>query len=110
VLRNQTTVAHSTLLEIVPHPPVDPWFLLAILNSNVFWRYIQMTMPTMGHGRHILRLQRVKEFPLPPRALWTGADAQHAAELAQLSCENSANAEQRQRRINAAIEKVYGIA
>ncbi len=108
VLQDQAIIAHSTLLEIVPHPTVDPWLLLAILNSNVFWRYIQMTMPTMGHGRHVLRLERVKEVPLPPRALWTGADAQHAAELAQLSCESSADADQL--RVNAAIERLYGIA
>lgn len=49
-------LAHSSVLQLVPDPQrIDPYFLLGILNSQVFWFFVRQKMPTMGEKRHVLR-------------------------------------------------------
>jgi hypothetical protein len=36
-----------------------------ILNSDVFWRFIQLTTPQMGCTKQVLRLAELKRFPIP---------------------------------------------
>src|SRR5262245_26528303 len=43
---------------------VDPFSLLGVLNSRVFWFFVRQTMPTMGEGRHVLRRYTLRRFPL----------------------------------------------
>lgn len=43
---------------------IDPYYLLGVCNSSVFWTLVQHQMPTMGVGRHTLRLERLRRFPL----------------------------------------------
>ena len=43
---------------------IDPLYLLAVCNSSVFWAFVQHKMPTMGIGRHTIRLERLRQFPL----------------------------------------------
>ncbi len=44
---------------------IDPHYLLGILNSSVFWRFVRLTTPYMGCGRQVLRLSDVRRFPIP---------------------------------------------
>jgi adenine-specific DNA-methyltransferase len=58
-------LGHSGTLLLVPdRRQVDPFYLLGVLNSRVFWFFVRQTMPTMGHGRHVLRRSRLRRFPL----------------------------------------------
>ena len=109
---DKNVLAHSTCLEIVPNNLIDPWLLLAILNSTLFWRYVQMTAPTMGHGRHALRINQVKLFPLPQRTSWLNNDSQHAAKIAKIimNSPNTKEKEQYQRDMNAIINQLYELS
>jgi hypothetical protein len=56
---------HSgTLLLVADQRQIDPFYLLGVLNSQVFWFFVRQTMPTMGHGRHVLRRSTLGRFPL----------------------------------------------
>ncbi|NDC78294.1 MAG: hypothetical protein EBZ67_10550 [Chitinophagia bacterium] len=54
----------GTLMLTTDQRRVDPFYLLGVLNSQVFWFFVRQTMPTMGHGRHILRRSTLRRFPL----------------------------------------------
>ena len=40
----------------------DPLYLLAVINSPVFWSFVRGTMPTMGEGRYVLRRGPLADF------------------------------------------------
>jgi hypothetical protein len=62
---NSNVLCHSGVLVMTPNALIiDPYYLLGVCNSNVFWAFVQHRMPTMGIGRHTLRLERVRQFPL----------------------------------------------
>jgi hypothetical protein len=44
---------------------IDPFCLLGILNSQVFWQFLRLTTPYMGCGRQVLRLADVRRFSIP---------------------------------------------
>jgi hypothetical protein len=54
----------GTLMLVADGRQIDPFYLLAVLNSKVFWFFVRQTMPTMGHGRHVLRRGTLRRFPL----------------------------------------------
>jgi hypothetical protein len=54
----------GTLMLVADQRQVDPFYLLGMLNSWVFWFFVRQTMPTMGHGRHVLRRSTLRRFPL----------------------------------------------
>jgi hypothetical protein len=54
----------GTLMLAADQRQVDPFYLLGVLNSRVFWFFVRQTMPTMGHGRHVLRRSILRGFPL----------------------------------------------
>jgi hypothetical protein len=54
----------GTLMLATDQRRVDPFYLLGVLNSQVFWFFVRQTMPTMGHGRHVLRRSTLRRFPL----------------------------------------------
>jgi len=82
VVRDSVLIAHSSVLRVIPGNGLDPFLLLGVLNSLVFWHYTRLTMPTMGLGRHVFRVSRVRAFPFPPRACWQTPAANALAELA----------------------------
>jgi hypothetical protein len=43
---------------------VNQYFLLALLNSNVFRRWSKNRMPTLGSGWQAYRLRSIREFPV----------------------------------------------
>lgn len=58
-------LCHSGVLVMTPNPLIiDPYYLLGVCNSNVFWAFVQHRMPTMGIGRHTIRRERVRQFPV----------------------------------------------
>lgn len=54
----------GTLMLVVDQRRVDPFYLFGVLNRQVFWFFVRHTMPTMGHGRHVLRRSALRRFPL----------------------------------------------
>ena len=90
---------------------VNPYFLLGLLNSSVFWRYAQFRTPTMGLGRHVYRLSALRDFPVPVIA---GANtdiaekiAHVAAEIATATCRSEA--ESRRQQIDQLVQTLYGV-
>jgi hypothetical protein len=62
---NPDVLCHSGVLVMVPnYLLIDPYYLLGICNSSVFWTFVEHRMPTMGPGRRSLRLERLRAFPL----------------------------------------------
>jgi hypothetical protein len=56
---------HAGVLLLVPdEAQLDPFYLLGVLNSRVFWFFVRQTMPTMGEGRHALRRSALRGFPV----------------------------------------------
>jgi SAM-dependent methyltransferase len=59
-------LAHNSVVVLAPRDDdVDLYFLLAVLNSKVFSRYIALTMPRISAGRFSLRLSAMRRFPVP---------------------------------------------
>ncbi|MHC4396741.1 MAG: Eco57I restriction-modification methylase domain-containing protein [Planctomycetota bacterium] len=44
---------------------INPYFLLAVLNSKAFWTWTQHRMPTLGSGWHSYRVSILRKFPIP---------------------------------------------
>lgn len=66
LINDSTTVCHNSVVVIVPDASkIDPFSLLGMLNSQVFWRFLRLTTPYMGTGRQVLRLADVRRFPIP---------------------------------------------
>jgi len=66
LIDNPTTICHNSVVMIVPEvSKIDPYCLLGILNSSIFWRFIRYTTPYMGCGRQVLRLSDIRQFPIP---------------------------------------------
>jgi hypothetical protein len=66
LIDNAAAVCHNSVVVIVPDAAtLDPYCLLGILNSGVFWRFIRLSTPYMGCGRQVLRLSDVRRFPIP---------------------------------------------
>ena len=66
VIDDPATVCHNSVVMIAPNvSKIDPYCLLGILNSSVFWRFVRLTTPYMGCGRQVLRLSDVRRFPIP---------------------------------------------
>jgi len=44
---------------------VSSYFLLAVLNSKVFWTWAKHRMPTLGSGWYSYRVSILRQFPIP---------------------------------------------
>jgi SAM-dependent methyltransferase len=63
---DNAAVPHAGVLILHNIPAeLDPHFLLAVLNSPVFWSFVRSTMPTMGVGRRVLRRGPLAGFRVP---------------------------------------------
>jgi hypothetical protein len=68
-------VAHESVVVITPKKDlIDPYYLLGILSSKVFARYVSLTMPKINVGRFSLRLLPLRKFPLPKLTLGDNAE------------------------------------
>jgi len=59
-------VAHCSVAVLTPRDDtMDLYFLLGVLNSKVFARYVSLTMPRISAGRFSLRLSPLRQFSVP---------------------------------------------
>ena len=59
-------LTHSSVVVLTPRiSKVDPYYLLGVLNSRAFGRYVSLTMPMINTGRYSLRLSALRLFPVP---------------------------------------------
>ena len=66
LIDDPATVCHNSVVMIVPDvSKIASHYLLGILNSSVFWRFVRLTTPYMGCGRQVLRLSDVRQCPIP---------------------------------------------
>jgi len=61
----QDTLCHSTVVTVRPDANIiSPYYLLGILNSEVFWMFTQHRIPAIGPERYICRVFVLRDFPL----------------------------------------------
>ena len=56
--------SNSVILICPDEKIINPYFLLAVLNSKVFWTWAQHRMPTLGLGWRSYRVSMLHKFPL----------------------------------------------
>ena len=74
---------NSVILISLDENIINPYFLLAVLNSKVFWTWAQHRMPTLGSGWHSYRVSILRKFPVP--TLQSGQNGQLFEEIANLA-------------------------
>jgi hypothetical protein len=63
---HQHLFCNNSVILICPDENViNPYFLLAVLNSKVFWTWARHQMPTLGSGWHSYRVGILHKFPIP---------------------------------------------
>lgn len=109
----QGVLFHSTVVIVRPDAnTISPYYLLGILNSEVFWLFTQHRMPAIGPERHICRVFTLRDFPL---VLPEGSAQSTCAEIAVLAkelCDGSLEVGRRQDarlQIDALAKALYGI-
>jgi adenine-specific DNA-methyltransferase len=66
LIDNPQLLAHNSVVVLTDRSgAIDPYYLLGIVNSKVFTRYVSLTMPKTNVGRYSLRLSRLRRFPVP---------------------------------------------
>lgn len=65
-LENQNLLCSSSVLIVrLRTKDIDPHLLLAIFNSNVFYKWACHNMPSLGNGWRSFRIGKIREFPIP---------------------------------------------
>lgn len=63
---HQHIFCNNSVILIYPHEDViNSYFLLAVLNSKVFWTWTQYRMPTLGSGWRSFRVSVLRKFSIP---------------------------------------------
>ncbi len=63
---NQDFLCSNSVVLVYPNKNiVNPYFLLAVLNSNIFRFWIKNLMPRLGFGWYSYRINVLREFPVP---------------------------------------------
>jgi hypothetical protein len=111
LIDDSTTVCHNSVVVIVPDASkIDPFTLLGILNSHVFWRFLRLTTPYMGAGRQVLRLADVRRFPIPlPMTKEQRHLSSHIGYLARKAT-TTADVGAMQDRIDVLVNQLFGLA
>jgi len=69
LIDNSQLLAHSSVVVLSARPgTLDTHYLLGIVNSRVFTRYVSLSMPKTNVDRYSLRLSRLRRFPIPDPA------------------------------------------
>lgn len=104
---------HSTVVAVRPASDVlSPYYLLGILNSEVFWRFTQHWMPAIGPERYICRVLALRDFPLVIPEGPAQSTCKEIAALAKELCDGSLEARRRQdaqSQINTLAKALYEI-
>jgi len=86
LIRDPKLLAHNSVVVLTPrNDSVDLCYLLGVLNSRVFARYISLTMPRISAGRFSLRLSALRRFPVP--MVRTGFNEATCRRIASLVCQ-----------------------
>jgi hypothetical protein len=81
LIHDPMLLAHNSVMTLTPHEEqVDLFFLLGVLNSKVFSRFVALTMPRISAGRFSLRLSAMRRFPVP-----TGSNGEAYRQVALLA-------------------------
>jgi hypothetical protein len=87
---------------------VDPFYLLGIVNSPMFWSFVQDTMPTMGNGRHVLRRGPLAQFSVVlPQTSTQCVIAGFVRQLLEVTAENERT--MLKLTLDKAVMEAYGI-
>jgi hypothetical protein len=66
LIHDSELLAHNSVVVLAPRDErIDLHFLLGVLNSKVFSRYMALTMPRISAGHFSLRLSALRRFPVP---------------------------------------------
>ena len=114
IVEDHVSICHESVVYLAPDSTApDPYFLLGVLNSDLFWRYAKLTTPTIGRGRHALRLSALRRFPLVlPSSGKPQYTAQRIAELAGRLVRSHAFTQEKQRLktvLDREVRILYGI-
>jgi hypothetical protein len=86
LIRDPSLIAHNSVVVLTPiDENVDLYYLLGVLNSKIFARYVSLTMPRINAGRFSLRLTALRGFPLP--SVRSDADEAACGRIASLVCQ-----------------------
>jgi hypothetical protein len=108
-------LCHNSTLTISVDPKmVDPYFLLAVLNSRPMRLYVRCRTMPMGEGRCAYRLDAVRLIPIPVPGLPARPDVCAAvARYAQILTRRDATPSRRralQRQIDRLVMQLYGLS
>jgi hypothetical protein len=110
----QGILCHSTVAIVLPDPDAfSPYYLLGVLNSEVFWLFTQHRMPAIGPERYICRVLTLRDFPLVLPEGSAQSDCREIAVLAKELCDGFLEVRHRQdaqSQIDALAKALYGIA
>ena len=82
--QHQHLFCNNSVILICPDEKVvNSYFLLAVLNSKVFWTWTQHRMPTLGSGWHSYRVSVLRKFPI--QTLQSGQNSQLFEDVANLA-------------------------
>lgn len=103
-------LGHAGVLMLMPESrKIDPWYLLGVLNSRVFWFFVCQMMPTMGEGRRVLRREALRRFPLVVTE-GTHEERSQIAALAQaIRAANSEDCPAFLARMDRLVSRLYGL-
>ncbi len=66
LIDNSQLLAHNSVVVLTDRRgTLDLYYLLGIVNSKIFTRYVSLTMPKINVGRYSLQLSRLRRFPVP---------------------------------------------
>ncbi len=84
--QHQHLFCNNSVILIYPDENVvNSYFLLAVLNSKVFWTWTQHRMPTLGSGWYSYRVSVLRKFPIPTRPHLHDQNNQLFEEVANLA-------------------------
>jgi len=109
----QGILCHSTVVIVRPDAnTISPYYLLGILNSEVFWLFTQHRMPAIGPERYICRVLTLQDFPLVLPEGSAQSDCREIVVLAKELCDSFLEVRHRQdaqSQIDALAKALYGI-
>jgi hypothetical protein len=107
---------NSVILICPDENVVNSYFLIAVLNSKVFWTWAQHRMPTLGSGWHSYRVSILRKFPIPTRPHLHGQNNQLFEDVANFAAKllnEELNETERTNilsSIDSMVSELYGIS
>lgn len=103
---------NSVLMIAVNSKTIDPYFLLAVLNSRPMRLYVRCRMVLMGEGRCAYRLDAVRRLPIPVPGISLPDTCAAVARCARILSRHGIQRPRRralQRKIDRLVMQLYGL-